>query len=410
MDFREALFERLRKHEPTRPLPREFYTSPADYQVELEALWYRDWLFVGHDCEVPRVGDYLTVQVGDYPVLVVRDRDGSIRAFHNSCRHRGARVCPEPRGHAPRLVCPYHQWTYRLDGELVGARDMGEEFDRSQHGLRPVHCDGVGGYLWICLARVAPELAPFAAQVEPYLRPHRLHEAKVAFESTIVERANWKLVWENNRECYHCPANHPELSRTFPATPTVASLNAVAGDPRALARWESWESRGLPSRFLLSPSGQSRIVRMSLINGAVSYTMDGQAAVRRALSDAVGAEDVGALLMFHFASLWTHVLGDHAISFRVLPLSPTETQLTTKWLVHKDAREGVDYDVARLTEVWLATNEEDRRVCQENQLGVNSPAYAPASYSPAHEAGVMQFVGWYRDHLMGRLSESTAPA
>jgi Rieske 2Fe-2S family protein len=118
---------------------------------------------------------------------------------------------------------------------------------------------------------------------------------------------------------------------------------------------------------------------------------------------------VGALLMFHYASTWSHVLGDHAVSFRVLPLSPTETQLTTKWLVHKDAQEGVDYELARLTEVWLATNEEDRHVCQENQLGVSSPGYAPAPYSPIHEAGVMQFTRWYRDHITPRLLESAAP-
>jgi phenylpropionate dioxygenase-like ring-hydroxylating dioxygenase large terminal subunit len=109
--------------------------------------------------------------------------------------------------------------------------------------------------------------------------------------------------------------------------------------------------------------------------------------------------------MFNFPSLWSHVLADHAISFRVLPLGSTETQLTTKWLVHKEAREGVDYDVEQLTAVWLATNEEDRRVCQENQLGVNSPAYAPAPYSPVQEAGVMQFVSWYRSHLLRRLTE-----
>lgn len=123
------------------------------------------------------------------------------------------------------------------------------------------------------------------------------------------------------------------------------------------------------------------------------------------MSDSVTVGDAGALLIFHYASTWTHVLADHAISFRILPLSPTETQLTTKWLVHKDAREGVDYDVGHLTKVWLATNEEDRRVCQENQLGINSPAYAPASYSPIQEAGVMQFVNWYRNHFMHRLSD-----
>jgi glycine betaine monooxygenase A len=405
MDSRRALASRLREYEPTTPLSREFYTSPSDYQVELEALWYRDWVFVGHDCEIARPGDYLTLQIGAYPVLVVRDRDGKVRAFHNSCRHRGSRICSEAHGNVPRLVCPYHQWTYRLNGELITARDMSEHFDRSQHGLRPVHCAGVGGYIWVCLADVAPDFEAFAAQVDPYLRPHRLHEAKVAFESTIVEHANWKLVWENNRECYHCPANHPELARTFPASATVATAAMASTNAGTTEQSRRWDSLGLPSQFNLSPSGQSRVVRMSLIGDAVSYTMDGRAAVRRPLSDSVAAEGAGALLMFHFPSSWNHVLADHAISFRVLPLGPTETQLTTKWLVHKEAREGVDYDLERLTAVWLATNEEDRRVCQENQLGVNSPAYAPAPYSPVQEAGVMQFVSWYRSHMLRRLTE-----
>ena len=405
MDPRRALLARLHEYQPTTPLPRDFYTSPSDYQVELETLWYREWLFVGHHCEIARPGDYLTVQIGAYPVLVVRDQEGKVRAFHNSCRHRGSRICAATHGNSPRLICPYHQWSYRLDGELLAARDMGEHFDRSQHSLRPVHCAGVAGYIWVCLADVAPDFEAFAAQVEPYLRPHRLDEAKVAFESTIVERANWKLVWENNRECYHCPVNHPELSRTFPATPTSATAAMASSNPVLTEQRTHWESRGLPSQFQISPSGQSRIVRMLLNDNAVSYTMDGRAAVRRPLSDSVPADDdVGALLMFHYPSTWNHVLADHALSFRLLPLGPTETQLTTKWLVHKDACEGVDYDLERLTSVWLATNDEDRRICQENQLGVNSPAYSPAAYSSVHEAGVMQFVSWYRNRLLERLA------
>jgi Rieske 2Fe-2S family protein len=282
---------------------------------------------------------------------------------------------------------------------------MGEDFQRERYPLRPIHCKSLGGYLWVCLAANAPDFESFSQQVEPYLLPHQLRQAKVAFESTIVERANWKLVWENNRECYHCPANHPELARTFPATPTVAGPEVAAGNPRMMASWDRWESSGLPSRFQLAASGQSRIVRMPLVGDAVSYTMDGAAAVRRPLSETANVPDSGALLMFHYPSTWNHVLADHAISFRVLPLGPTETQLTTKWLVHQDAVQGVDYDLGRLTEVWLATNEEDRRVCQENQLGVNSPIYDPAPYSPVQEAGVMQFVTWYRSHLIDRLAE-----
>jgi Rieske 2Fe-2S family protein len=405
MSDRQAISRALGERDPTTALPRKFYMGEAEFRLDLEALWYRSWLFVAHECELPRSGDYLTAQIGEFPILVVRGVDGTIRAFHNSCRHRGSRLCSAGKGTVTRLVCPYHQWTYRLDGSLLGARDMPPEFARERSGLKPVHCVAFAGYVWVCLGEAAPDMGEFRRQVEPYLLPHRLSNAKIAFESTIVENANWKLVWENNRECYHCPANHPELCRTFPSTPTVAGSEIAAGNERLQKKWAQWEAAGLPSRFHLSRNGESRIMRMPLLEGAVSYTLDGQVAVGRPLSDQLAGADVGALLMFHFPSTWNHILGDHAVSFRVLPLSPTETQLTTRWLVNRDAEPGVDFDLQKLTEVWLATNEEDQRVCQENQLGVNSPAYSPSGYSPVQEAGVMQFVDWYcgriREYLAG---------
>jgi Rieske 2Fe-2S family protein len=349
----------------------------------------------------------LTVQIGEYPVVVVRDRSGSLNAFHNSCRHRGSRICSAERGSVTRLVCPYHQWTYHLDGRLFAARDMGAGFEKAQYGLHRVHCSSVGGYIWVCLAKVAADFEPIRKHLEPYFLPHQLHQTKIAFETTIVERANWKLVWENNRECYHCSANHPELIRTFPETPTVTGVEGAESNPLITSKWAHWESIGLPSRFQLSANGQYRTSRMPLVEGAVSFTMDGKAAVRRPLIDSIAEPDLGTLLLFHYPSTWNHVLGDHAISFRLLPVSPTETLLTTKWLVHKDAVEGVDYDLKRMTEVWLATNEADRRVCQENQIGVNSPAYDPAPYSPVHEGGVIQFVDWYCAELEGRLTQDS---
>jgi len=402
---RAEMLGRLRRRKHETALEREFYCSPEEYQVDLEMIWYRDWLFVGHDCEVLNPGDYLTVQIGEYPVVVVRDRSGGLNAFHNSCRHRGSRICSAERGSVTRLVCPYHQWTYHLDGRLFAARDMGTEFDKTQWGLHRVHCASVGGYVWVCLAKVAPDFEPIRKHIEPYFLPHKLHQTKIAFETTIVERANWKLVWENNRECYHCSANHPELIRTFPETPTVTGVEGAERNPLITAKWSHWEDLGLPSRFHLSDNGQYRTSRMPLVEGAVSFTMDGKAAVRRPLIDSIAEPDLGTLLLFHYPSTWNHVLADHAISFRLLPMSPTETLLTTKWLVHKDAVEGVDYDLKRMTEVWLATNEADRRVCQENQIGVNSPAYDPAPYSPVHEGGVIQFVDWYCTELEGRLAQ-----
>jgi Rieske 2Fe-2S family protein len=401
----DEMLRRLRKRKPATALERDFYTSPEDFQIDLDMIWYRDWLFVGHDCEVPTPGSFLTVQIGEYPVLVVRDRDGGLRAFHNSCRHRGSRICSEEHGSSARLVCPYHQWTYALDGRLLAARDMGSAFDKSQYGLKPVHCASVGGYIWVCVAKVAPDFAPVRRQLEPYFLPHKLEDTKVAFEMTIVENANWKLVWENNRECYHCAANHPELIRSFPEDPTITGVDGGFSTPRIAAKWSHWESLGLESKFKISADGQYRTVRYPLNEGTTCYTMDGKAAVNRPLTDSVTEPDIGTLLLFHFPTTWNHVMADHATTFRLLPLTPTTTQLTTKWLVHKDAVEGVDYDLKRLTEVWIATNDEDRRVCQENQIGVNSPAYDPAPYSPVHEDGVTQFVDWYCTHLEQRLTE-----
>lgn len=117
----------------------------------METIFYRDWLFVAPTCDLPKPGSYITHQIGDYGLIIVRCQDGAIRAFHNSCRHRGSVLCKASKGTNPKIVCPYHQWTYELDGRLLWARDMGEDFDASQHGLKPVHCRELAGlsiFVW----------------------------------------------------------------------------------------------------------------------------------------------------------------------------------------------------------------------------------------------------------------------
>jgi len=395
MNANDTMLAELQVRHPGMSLDRRFYTDPEFYRLDLETIFYRDWVFAGHDCEIPAPGDYFTTQIGDYPIIILRGRDGSIHALHNSCRHRGSRICAAAKGKAKRLVCPYHQWTYDLDGSLIRARHADGGLDKSRLGLKPVPCENVGGYIFVCVAPIAPSFEPFRAQVERYLSPHRLADAKVAFDSSIVENGNWKLVWENNRECYHCAANHPELCRTFPEAPTITGVEGGMSDPEIKAHWDRCEAAGLPSVFQLSESGQYRTSRVPLLDKAVSYTMSGQAAVNRPLSDAVTEPRIGALLVFHYPSIWNHVLGDHAVSFQVLPIAPMQTQLRTKWLVHKEAVEGKDYTIEELTHVWLATNNQDRRVVEENQMGIRSPAYEPGPYAPAHEGAVMQFVDWY---------------
>jgi Rieske 2Fe-2S family protein len=398
--------QRLQARQPATGLAGEFYTDPGVYELDLEHIFYREWLFAAHECELPQTGSFVTLQVGAYPVVLVRSASGAIRAFVNSCRHRGSRVCTAERGRTAKLVCPYHQWTYDLDGRLFAARQMGAGFDRSAFGLKPLHCETIAGYVFVCLATEAPDFTATRLQLTAYLAPHRLHAARVAFESTIIEEGNWKLVWENNRECYHCAANHPELARTFPDTPTTTGVSGADSDPLIVAHWERCESLGLRSEFQLSRDGQTRTTRMPLIGSALSYTDSGAAAVSRGLSDDVPtAARIGALMAFHYPTSWNHVLADHAISFRVLPLGPQRTQLTTKWLVHREALEGRDYDLTELTKVWLATNEQDRRIVRENQIGVSSPGYRPGPFADPQETGVRQFVDWYCERLKPRLEQ-----
>ena len=394
----------LRNREPGAPLVRDFYTEHAIFALDMELIFYKEWLFIGHTCELPGTGSYFTVQVGTYPIVLVRGSYGVIRAFINSCRHRGARVCPASHGTTQKLVCPYHQWTYGLDGRLFAARQMGPGFDRSRYALKAVHCEVVAGYIFICLADTPPDFSTTRRQLEPRLAPHALNQARVAFTSTIIEEGNWKLVWENNRECYHCAQNHPELAKTYADAPSLTGVLGASEDPAIVQHWAHCESMGLPSRFELSDDGQMRTARVPLLGAATSYTMSGQPAVRRPLSDRLPLScGIGALLFFHYPTSWNHFLADHAVSFRVLPLGPQLTQLTTKWLVNREAVEGVDYDLKELTRVWLATNDQDSRIVAENQIGVSSPAYDPGPYSVAHESGVSQFLDWYVSQLQSRM-------
>lgn len=394
----------VQQRKPRHALPRGLYADHDVYREDLEQLWHKEWIFAGHTFELEKPGQYLTLQIGDYPIAVVRGADGEVRAFHNACRHRGAKVCQEASGKAAKLVCPYHKWTFDLDGKLLFAGNMGSDFFNTQdYGLKPAHCEVVESYIFVCVAETAPDFEAFRQAVTPFVAPHGLGECKVAHESNLVEKGNWKLVFENNRECYHCDGSHPELLNSFVENLSVAGV-ADAKDPELEAFWDRCEAAGLPSRMDMDEAGQYRMTRIPLSSKAVSYTMDGKPAVSRRL-DQSGLENIGALLYFHYPNTWNHFLGDHALSFRVLPLGPGETLVTTKWLVHKDAQEGIDYDLEHLTRVWLATNEQDRKLVEGTQAGVTSPAYEPGPYSELAENGVCQFDDWYCETMRRKLTD-----
>ncbi|WP_460273606.1 aromatic ring-hydroxylating oxygenase subunit alpha [Celeribacter sp. ULVN23_4] len=393
------LTDLLAQHKDGFSLAQAFYCSDEIYKEDLNAIFYRDWLFVLPACQLAEAGSYERIKIGAYDVIVIRDNEGGVQAFHNSCRHRGSVICSAKNGKVAKLTCPYHQWTYDLDGSLVWARDMDENFDPSKFGLKPVHCRTVAGLVYICLADEAPDFDAFADTVRPYLEVHDLENAKVAYSSTIIEKGNWKLVWENNRECYHCAGNHPDLCRTYPEDPSITGVSPDGTFPEKVEEhFSRLENLGAPARFRMAEDGQYRVARMPLLDGAESYTLTGKIAVEKRLGT-VPVLDAGSLLLFNYPTTWNHFLTDHSITFRVIPLGPQETAVTTTWLVNKDAVDGMDYSLPNLTRVWVNTNDEDRQVVEDNQAGINSPAYEPGPYSAIHEDGVIQFVSWYLEKM-----------
>jgi len=378
-------------------LPQAFYCDDDIYQADLSAVFFREWLFVANECEISDPGDYLTLTIDRAPIIVLRDREGQLRAFHNTCRHRGSRLCSGERGNLNRLVCPYHQWTYDLDGTLMSALYMDEEFDRDDFPLKTVHMQNLEGLLYICLSDTPPDFEKFRRTVTPYIAPHHPAKTKVAYESTIVEEANWKLVVENNRECYHCTSAHPEL---------LVSLveMALPDDDRNGEEFDIMQRKGKDWDTLELPhapadGGQEfRCIRLPFRNGIASMTLDGKLGCKKLLGDFTDS-DLGSVRMFRVPNNWHHFLSDHILHFRVLPLGPNRTEVRTTWLVHEDAIEGWDYEPERLSEVWRATNDQDRILAEENQRGIRSPGFEPGPYSQVAEFMVVNFTTWYKDTI-----------
>lgn len=389
-------------------LEAPFYRDAELFELDIAAIFARHWIHVGVAPEVPKPGDYITVTIGSYSVIVVRGDDMEIRAFHNVCRHRGARILDGDSGTLRKFVCRYHHWTYDLMGALFHAEHIAADVDRSCLGLKPVHLRNLRGLLFICLADEPPgDFDEMRRVVEPYLAPHRLDTCKIAHRIDLVEEGNWKSVMENNRECYHC-SGHPELLRTF-----FQFFGHAESDvkPRQQAYYEryrrmqaefvaTWDSLDLPWKaveMLDDRPTAFRVERMALDNRGESYTLDTAIASKRLVGEFT-VPRLGALSLHTQPNSWNHFLSDHAVIFSVWPLAPDKTMVRTTWLVDETAVEGRDYDIENLTYVWRKTNEQDASFVASVQAGVCSPAYEPGPYAP-NENQTEKFLDWYVDRL-----------
>lgn len=398
----DEVLERVRGVSRGVPLPQAFYVSSAVFAADLERIFGRQWLYVGPSCIVPKQGDYLTWRVGNYAVIVVRGADGKVRAFHNTCRHRGSRVCREELGRAKRFVCPYHRWTYDLDGRLLTR--TGSEFDlaETELGLLPVALHDVAGLLFVSFAEHPPDFSAAAEDIARRLERHGLNHAKVAKRITYKVAANWKLILENNSECYHCGPNHPEIVK--------ATLDVIRDDPRHAADVQRrvveanahFRQLGLDEGDAQSSMTGAfwRARRTPLMAGWLTQSLDGQpvAPLMGALTD----PDCGTLRLNLYPNCWQHASSDHAVATRVTPVAPDECTVDVFWLVHRDAVEGTDYTLERLVPFWQRISEQDWFICEENQIGVSSSGYRPVGYAKRLEANLVAFVDWYLEKLVGR--------
>ena len=403
----------IRRRKAGHTLEAPFYTSRDIFDLDLDVIFGRHWIYVGVEPDVPEPGDVMTLEIGKASILIVRGDDMEVRAFHNVCRHRGARIVQDEKTTVGNLVCRYHQWTYGLDGDLLFAEQMGKGFDTGCRGLKPVHLRSVAGLLFVCLAESPPQdIDAMAAVMEPYLLPHDVRNCKVVMTTSLVEEGNWKITMENNRECYHCGANHPELTiPLFEYGFGFSPEELDEGRRQHIDRYEEmrrtsiarWEACGLPSReidHLADRATGFRAERLVLDGDGESQTMDTRVACRKLLGNLTDRK-LGGLSFWTQPNSWHHFMSDHIVTISVLPLDEGRTLLRTKWLVHKDAVEGVDYELDNLTSVWTATNRQDAELVEITYAGTQSPAYEPGPYSPYTEGLVEKFCEWY----LGRLSE-----
>jgi Rieske 2Fe-2S family protein len=410
----DALGALLARRRPGHTLEAPFYTDPAIFRQDLDIIFGRHWIFVGVEPEVAEPGDCMTVDIGPHALIVARDDDGELHGFHNVCRHRGARLLAARHDSVGNIVCPYHQWTYALDGSLRFAAHMPADFDRSCHGLQRVHVRSLAGLIFVCMADQPPaDFAAMSDAITPYIAPHAIADCKVAHTEDIIEPGNWKLTMENNRECYHCSAAHPELTRSifaegFGFAPVGAEAEAQAERFHQLVGTlhADWEQQGVPSReveHLADRITGFRTERLPLEDAGESETLDTRVACRRLLGT-LSEKRLGALSFWTQPNSWHHFMSDHIVTFAVFPLTPETALLRTTWLVHRDAVEGVDYDKANLIAVWHATNAQDSALVGKAGAGVRTTGYQQGPYSPDTEGLVEKFCAWYIDRMQAGLA------
>jgi Rieske 2Fe-2S family protein len=353
--------------EPT--LPSSWYTEERIFRLEKERIFCTEWLCVGRDADLTAPGDHRVVDLLGESILLVRNQERVLKGFYNVCRHRGAQLCRSSADAYPGMaaqggiaarrgiVCPYHQWTYDLNGSLTSAPHMNgvPGFDRSAVALHPVAVQSWAGFVFIHLTPAAATPLPdqIGAVAQRTAR-YPLADLRVGHTITYEVAANWKALCENYNECYHCGGVHPELCAVVPA------FRRGGGNEL------DW-SRGIPHR-----------------EGAYTFTHSGTTTRRpfAALDDDERIRHKGELL---YPNLFLSLACDHVAAFILYPRSPAHTTVVCHFLFAQEEMAQAGFDPRDATEFWDITNRQDWAICESVQRGMRSRVHHYGHYSPMED-------------------------
>jgi len=348
----------------SRMLPREAYVEPAVFEWEKRTI-FSGWHCVGHAADLEGVGAQRAVGSGENGILLVRGDDAQVRAFANVCRHRGHELLACGATAKRRsIVCPYHAWSYKLDGELRKAPrfETGEAFDPGQFGLAELRLVNWHGYLFVDPSGEDADFDVHVAGLEEVVGPYRPEDLTIVDRHSYELNTNWKVIAENYQECYHCAAIHPELSRISPPT--------------------SGENIDLPGTWM---GGW-----MSIVEGAETMSLTGRSGgvAIKGLSE---HELRTVMYLVGFPNLLVSLHPDYVMTHVMTPLGADRTHVECAWAFPKEAVETPDFDPSYAVDFWDLTNRQDWAACESVQRGLGSPHYRPGPLAPNEDA-VYQWV------------------
>jgi Rieske 2Fe-2S family protein len=372
-----ALARALAPFGSSRMLPRESYRDEAVLQWERQYVFDR-WVCLGRTSELAEPGSLRGYSMGSYGVLLTRDKNGTLHAFENACRHRGHELVPcGESAEAKAIVCPYHAWAYRFDGSLIGAPGFKEyeDFDKTEFGLKPVDVHEWHGWLFVDRSRQAPAFEQHVGALEEVIAPYDAETLVTVASHEYDVAANWKVIVENYQECYHCSMIHPELCRVSPPD----SGENLERDGDWVGGW------------------------MDLRGDAETMSLDGRSG-GTAMKRLDEHERRTVMYVAVLPNLLISLHPDYVMTHLLMPLAPDRTHIQCSWAFPPDTVSAPDFDPAYAVDFWDLTNNQDWAACESVQRGMRAPSFEPGPLAP-EENGVYHFVSYLARAYQGTAAD-----